>query len=86
MGIITERSLPRIVSTVYALPLVLSTTSTETLGGLTFNNQDLVEFDPADPNTATLYYDGTPIAANANVDALHVLSNGDIVERHSVRE
>ncbi len=58
--------------------LLLSTTNNETLGGLTFTPDDLVDYDPV-ADTATLYFDGTHFSNNENIDAVDVLSNGLIV-------
>ncbi len=59
------------------MSLILSTVSTATLGGLTFGDDDLVEYDPGS-DTATLFFDGL-FAGNEDINALHVLSDGHII-------
>jgi hypothetical protein len=63
---------------VSATPIILSTDNTEILGGLTFNENDLAEYD-AQTDTATLYFDGTLFGGPANIDAAHILDTGNIV-------
>jgi hypothetical protein len=59
--------------------IVLSTTGGATLGGLSFQDEDLVDYDPA-TNTAVMLFDGsTRFSGNEDVDAVHILSNGHIV-------
>jgi hypothetical protein len=60
--------------------IVLSTVANATLGGLTFGDDDLVEYDPVS-DTASLLFDGGALFSNTNEDinAAHVLSNGHIV-------
>jgi Ca2+-binding RTX toxin-like protein len=60
--------------------LTLSTIGNAKLGGLTFGDDDLVEYDPAADNS-TLAFDGGALfnATNEDIDAVHVLSNGHIV-------
>jgi hypothetical protein len=58
--------------------LILSTDATETLGGLTFDDGDLAEYDPG-TDTATLYFDENLFGGNADIDAFHVLDSGNIV-------
>lgn len=65
-------------SPVSATTIILSTDTTETLGGLTFNNSDLVDYNPAQ-DTATLYFDGTLFGSIENIDAAHVLASGNII-------
>ncbi len=55
--------------------LLLSTVTAETLGGLTFNEGDVVAYDET-TDTATLYFDGNNFQNNENVDAVDVLDNG----------
>jgi len=61
-----------------ATTIIISTTNTETLGGLTFENADLAEYDPA-TDTATLFFDEDLFTANENIDAVHVPDNGHII-------
>ena len=58
--------------------LILSTDATETLGGLTFYDSDLAEYDPA-TDAATLYFDENLFMGNENIDAFSVLASGNIV-------
>ena len=58
--------------------IILSTKSTARLGGLTFTDKDLAEYDP-DPDTATLYLDGAAVGVTQDIDAVHVLANGHLV-------
>ena len=61
-----------------ALPIILSTSNNGTLGGLSFTDQDLAEYDPL-TDTASLYLDGAPVGISADIDAVHVLANDRIV-------
>ena len=71
-----------VLSIVFASPvnatIILSTDNTETLGGLTFSKGALVEYNPT-TDTATLYFDGSLFGGPADIDAVHVLANGNIV-------
>ncbi len=59
--------------------ILLSTETSATLGGLPFNDEDLVEYDPV-ADEATLEFDGSALfVADEDVDAVHVLSNGHLV-------
>ncbi|MEE8271859.1 MAG: Ig-like domain-containing protein, partial [Alphaproteobacteria bacterium] len=60
--------------------IVLSTTDDATLGGLTFGDDDLVEYDPV-ADTATLIFDGGALFSSGfeDIDAVHVLDNGHFV-------
>jgi hypothetical protein len=58
--------------------IILSTDTTETLGGLTFNNGDLAEYDSS-TDTATLYFGENLFGGDENIDAVHVLDNDNIV-------
>ncbi len=59
---------------------VLSTNSDESIGGVSYKNGDLVEYDPTD-GTTSLFFSESLFGAevNANIDAVHVFPNGDIV-------
>ena len=62
-----------------ASTIILSTdVTTETLGGLTFRNGDLAEYNPS-TDTATLYFNEDLFTGDAEIDALHVLANGNII-------
>jgi hypothetical protein len=65
-------------SPVSATSIIPSTDNTEILGGLTFDEGDLAEYD-ALTDTATLYFDGVLFGGPADIDALHVLDTGNIV-------
>ena len=58
--------------------IILATEGSATLGGLTFTDKDLAEYDPAS-DTATLFFDGVAHALAQDIDAVHVLANGNIV-------
>ena len=58
--------------------IILSTADSATLGGLTFDGGDFAEYNPT-TDTATLYFDGSLFSSTENVDAVHILSNGNIV-------
>lgn len=58
--------------------IILSTTGNATLGGLSFGKDDLIEYSPIS-DVATLLFDGSLFSGNANVDAAHILSSGNIV-------
>ncbi len=60
--------------------VILSTRGDATLGGLTFGDDDLVDYDPG-TDTATLFFDGGALFSNTfeDVNAVHVLANGHII-------
>ncbi len=60
--------------------IILSTDNNETLGGLSFGDDDLVAYDPS-TNTATLYFDGGNLFSNNNedIDAVYIRDNGNII-------
>lgn len=58
--------------------IILSTDATETLGGLTFRDGGLAEYDPT-AGTATLFFNEDLFGSNQEVDALGVLDNGNII-------
>ena len=58
--------------------LVLATDSAAILGGLSFTDKDLVEYDPA-TDTASLFFDGSLTTLNVDITALHVLANGHLI-------
>ncbi len=70
------------LSALLALPvsatIILSTGANETLGGLTFSKGALAEYDPSS-DTAALYIDGGLFGGPADIDAVHVLGNGNII-------
>ncbi len=58
--------------------LILSTDSDAILGGLSFEDIDLVEYDRT-TDTASLFFDGSLTTLDEKIDAVHVLANGHIV-------
>lgn len=66
------------VSPANATTIILSTDDTETQGGLTFGKDDLVEYNPS-TDTSTLYFNGDLFSGTADIDAAHVLDNGNII-------
>ena len=69
------------VKSVYVMDnghFVLSTSSSATLGGLSFENIDLVEYDPV-ADKASLFFDGSLTTLTEKINAVHVLPNGHIV-------
>jgi len=58
--------------------IVLSTTNNATLGGLTFNDGDLIEYNPTS-STATLLFSESNFSSNEDVDAVHILDSGNIL-------
>jgi len=71
-----------LLSIVFAAPvnatIILSTDATETLGGATFDDGDLAEYEPT-TDTAALYFDENLFGSNENINAVHVLGNGNII-------
>ncbi|MBW8040118.1 MAG: PEP-CTERM sorting domain-containing protein [Planctomycetes bacterium] len=53
--------------------IILSTAGAATLGGLSFGGGDLAEYNPT-TDTATLYFDESNFAGNANVGAVSITS------------
>ncbi len=69
------------IDAVHVLPngnLVISTTNSTALGGLGFEDGDLAEYNPV-TDTATLFFDEDLFSGNEDIDAVHVLPNGNIV-------
>jgi hypothetical protein len=58
--------------------IILSTTGNATLGGLGFGKDDLIEYNPT-TDTASLFFDGSLFSGNEDIDAVHLLNNGNIV-------
>ena len=73
-----------LLSMVFASPVSATTTilsvdvTTETLGGLTFRDGDLAEYNPS-TDTATLYFNEDLFTSDVEIDAVHVLANGNII-------
>ncbi len=59
-------------------PIHLSTTSGATLGGLTFRNGDVVEYDQG-LDVATLVFDEDAFGADLNVNAYHYIDSQNIL-------
>jgi len=59
--------------------VILSTDSDATIGGLTFNKEDLIDYDPV-ADTATVFLEAAAhFVTPKNIDAVHVLADGDVV-------
>jgi len=58
--------------------ILLSTAADATIGGVTFRDGDIVEYDPVS-DTATLFFNEDLFLTDSNVDALSVLANGNLV-------
>lgn len=59
--------------------VLVSVTNNATLGGLSFSRGDVVRYD-AGTDTATLFFDSNLFDnSNEQIDALHVLSNGNLL-------
>ncbi len=63
--------------------IIISTETDAVLGGLTFRDGDLVEIDfdfgARVVNTATLFFSEDKFEDNENIDAVYVLSNGNLI-------
>ena len=58
---------------------LISTTDSATIGSLTFEDEDVVEYDP-NTGTATMFFDGSAVfSGDEDLGAVSVLSNGNIV-------
>ncbi len=60
--------------------IALSTTGGATLGGLSFGDDDIIEYDPVS-DTATVLFDGGTLFSNPNedVDAVYITATGNII-------
>lgn len=59
--------------------IYLSTDSPAAIGALSFQPEDIVRYNPA-TGGATLFFDGsTRLASNRNIDAFHLLDNGQFI-------
>lgn len=64
---------------VQAAQILVSTVADATLGGLTFEEEDLVLYDTV-TNVASLYFDGdAEFSAEEDIDAVFLLGNGNIL-------
>ena len=59
--------------------VILSTDGDATIGGLTFTKEDLIDYDPVADTAALLLEATAHFVAPRNIDAVHVLDDGDIV-------
>jgi len=73
------------IDAVHILPngnIILSTKNSGSIDGLSFGDDDLVEYNPT-TGSASLYFDGSTILYDTpedeDIDAVHVLSNGNII-------
>ena len=57
---------------------IISTVGNATLGGLTFRDGDLAEYNPV-TGTASLFFSENAFSADEDIDAVHVLSDGSIL-------
>jgi len=58
--------------------IILSTIDGATLGGVSFGDGDLIEYNPT-TDTATLFFDESLFSADEDIDAVHILESGNIV-------
>ncbi len=58
--------------------ILLSTSSSASLAGLSFRSGDVIAYDPV-AGTASRVFDQDWFCRNENIDALHVLDDGDLV-------
>ena len=58
--------------------IVISTVGSAQLGGLSFDDGDLIEYNPT-AGTASLLFDENLFFGNENIDAVHILDNGHIL-------
>ncbi len=59
--------------------IMLSTTGSASIGSLSFQDEDIVEYDRS-TGTATMYFDGsTAFTTSADIDAIFIQNNGHII-------
>lgn len=58
--------------------IIISTTSDAILGGLKFSKDDLVRYVPA-TNTASIFFDGSLLKKNSNIDAFSMIDDHRIL-------
>ena len=58
--------------------IVMSTVGSAQLGGLSFGDGDLIEYNPT-AGTASLLFDENLFSGNENIDAMHILDDGHIL-------
>jgi len=56
--------------------LLISTRDTQTLGGLTFRNGDIADYDPI-AGTASLFFDQDLFGSDQDIDAIDLLADGE---------
>ena len=59
--------------------IALSTSTNATLGGLTFKNGDVVDYDPIADTATLLFSEDTDAGIDIDIDALHILDNRHII-------
>lgn len=58
--------------------MYLSTDSGATLGGLDFSDRDIVSYELW-TDTAEMFFDGSSVSLDVDIDALHILANGSLL-------
>ncbi len=66
------------VGTTTANNIFLSTRATETLGGLTFSNESIIEYNPT-TNSSSLFLNGNLFSQNENISGIHMLASGNVI-------
>ncbi len=66
------------VGTTTAKNIFLSTGNTETLGGLTFSNGTIIEYNPT-TNSSSIFLNGNLFSLNENISGIHVLASGNVI-------
>ena len=56
--------------------IILSTTAAASIGATSFNNEDLIQYDPLTGN-ATVFFDASTVGLTDDIDAFHLLNNGN---------
>jgi cysteine-rich repeat protein len=67
---------------VHVLPngrIILSTAAQATIAGLTFQDGDLVEFDPVSGTASLVFVESEHFTGNADIDAVHVMPDGTLI-------
>jgi hypothetical protein len=58
--------------------IVLATAANATLGGVSFTNKDIVQYDP-DSDTAVVVLEGATHGITQAIDAVHITADGDVL-------
>ncbi|MFK5915319.1 MAG: LamG domain-containing protein [Woeseiaceae bacterium] len=58
--------------------IILSTVGDATLGGISFTDGDLIEYNPS-TDSASLFFDESNFNGGADIDGVHILANGNIL-------